>query len=200
MLLSEKIKYLIQQAGYKKPGAFYKELCKIHENEAIDRKTFYNLLRGEGHPYERTLFQIGTLLKVTNTELRQGTDQETQPLAESNDYISKYSYNDKAALYAYHVKAPFLPLKLHLKAGAQTSEDRDSPEAKESVKLVWVIVGKITLVVKYPSGEERHALHNGQLLTFDARNSHYFINNSKNNAIVHIIHSPAENNPLHTSS
>ena len=198
MTLGEKVRKLIQQAGYKKPGAFYKEILKVSVKDAISRKTFYNLLHDRIPPRERTLFQVAILLNTTTMDLRRDTDQEILPaLDEKKVYSGRYSYNDRAHLYGYHVKAPFMPLKLHLKEGGQTPEDRDSPDAKESLKLILIIVGKITVVIKTAEGEERRELHNGQMTTFDARQTHYFINGSKSNSIAYIMHYPAENNGLY---
>lgn len=196
--LGEKIKNLIQQAGYKKPGAFYNAMLATNAQDVMDRKTFYNLLHDRIPPRERTLFQVAILLNTTTSELRRDTNHEIPAtLDEKKVYSGRYSYNDRAHLYGYHVKAPFMPLRLHLKEGGQTPEDRDSPDAKESLKLIWVIVGKITVVIKTTDGEERRELHNGQMTTFDARQTHYFINGSKTNSIAHIIHYPAENNALY---
>ena len=196
--LGEKIKNLIQQAGYKKPGAFYNAMLATNAQDVMDRKTFYNLLHDRIPPRERTLFQVAALLHITTMDLRRDTDQEIPPaLDEKKGYSGRYSYNDQAHLYAYHVKAPFMPLKLHLKEGGQTPEDRDSPDAKESLKLILIIVGKITVVIKTAEGEERRELHNGQMTTFDARQTHYFIIGSKSNSIAYIMHYPAENNGLY---
>jgi mannose-6-phosphate isomerase-like protein (cupin superfamily) len=198
MTIGEKTQTLIKQAGYKKPSVFYKAMRTLYEENTINLKTFYNLLHDRIPPRERTLFQVAALLKITTTELRKGTDQELKPdLDEKKVYSGKHTYNDRAHLYGYHVKAPFMPLKLHLKAGGQTPEDYDSPAAKESQKLVWMIVGKMIVVIKTEAGEERRELHNGQMTSFDARQKHYFINGSKTNSVAHIIHYPAENNALY---
>ena len=198
MTIGKKTQSLIKHAGYKKPSTFYKAMHALHKETTINLKTFYNLLHDRIPPRERTLFQVAVLLKITTTELRKGTDQELKPdLDEKKAYSGKHTYNDRAHLYGYHVKAPFMPLKLHLKAGGQTPEDRDSPDAKESLKLVWMIVGKMIVVIKTEAGEERRELHNGQMTSFDARQAHYFINGSTTNSVAHIIHYPAENNGMY---
>lgn len=201
MTIGEKVRKLVQEAGYKKPGAFYKAMAALHEQETITVRTFYNLLHDRTPPREHTLNQVALVLGIKTSELRMGTDREIKSPPEGEQYIhtSRYSYNPLANLFTYNIKAPFLPLKLILRAGGQTTEEYDSPDAKESIKFVWVIIGKITVVVKGQFGAEKHQLHNGQTFIFDARQPHYFINESKSNSIVHIIHHPAQNNSLHFS-
>lgn len=192
--IGEKIKALIKQAGHNKPGTFYKVIHTLYGKNAIDLKTYYNLLHACS-PREKTLQQISGALKITISDLCSGTDREIRyegPVP-GQPHITAHTFNSKATIFSYQVKAPFLPLRLHLKAGGQTSEEHDSPDTAESVKLVWVIVGKIAVVIKTKAGEERRELHNGQVTTFDARQRHYYINRSKTNSIAHIIHYPSKN-------
>ncbi len=197
ILIGEKIKRTIEEAGYRKPGVFYNQLHALYAEKTINRKTFYNLLNARILPREKTLSQIATLLKTTIPELRKGTDQEIKDLLKKKNYAGEFSYNADAKVYFYDVVAPFLPMKLHLKKGGQTSKEQDPATAPESLKLIWVIVGNITVVIKTKDREERRELHNGQMTSFDARQTHYFINGSKTNSIAHILHYPAENNGLY---
>ncbi len=194
--ITEKLRSLIAEAGYKRPGEFYLKLQSVHGPDVMSRRTFYGLLNDTRYPREETLFQIALALKMTTTELCKGTPLDAPPVDERSLALI-HTYNDKAALYVNQMKSAAMSLKLVLQKGGQTTEENDPKEIERSCKIVYVTVGKITVVIKTQDGELRRELHKGQITSFDARQPHYFINDAKNISVALIVHIPAENSSFY---
>jgi len=78
-----------------------------------------------------------------------------------------------------------------------TDIEQDDPKAKESLKWIIVMKGKINVYITGSNTETKHTLAEGQRFSFDARQPHYFENLSKKISKVLIIHYPAANNIFH---
>ena len=75
-----------------------------------------------------------------------------------------------------------------------TDIEQDDPKATESLKWIIVMKGKINVYITGSGGETKKTLAEGQRLSFDARQPHYFENLSMKISRVLIIHYPAANN------
>jgi hypothetical protein len=75
----------------------------------------------------------------------------------------------------------------------RTDIEQDDPNAKDSLKWVFVMKGKINLIIEINDEETRTTLKAGQNYSFDARHRHCFENLSIRSTKVLIIHCPASN-------
>ena len=90
---------------------------------------------------------------------------------------------------AFPVQCP----KIH-KNRLRTDIEQDDPNAKESLKTVFVSRGKINVVIEANNEEIRKTLSEDEEYSFDARQRHCFENLSVRSTKVIIIHYPATNN------
>ncbi|MBF0485588.1 MAG: helix-turn-helix domain-containing protein [Candidatus Omnitrophica bacterium] len=192
-----KIRRLIKEGGYATIKDFYSRLAGTFEKTAIDRSTLTRLLKNQVVVRERTLNQIAIILGVKTSALREGTTAEVSAISEPEGI---FTYNDKAALKILDRNLPFATTQLILKAGGQTSPEQDRKDAKKSLKWIFVLVGKIDVVIKSPRGEEVKTLHKSQRASFDARQVHYIKNVSQSTSVCLIVHYPADNNVFYSST
>jgi transcriptional regulator with XRE-family HTH domain len=75
-----------------------------------------------------------------------------------------------------------------------TDIEQDDPKAVESLKWIFVMKGRVNVVINPGSAETKQTLPEGQRFSFDARQPHYFENLSKKISRILIIHYPASNN------
>lgn len=189
-LIGQKIRRLIKK-NYKTIKMFYAELMGMFGESSIDRSTLTRLLKNQVVVRERTLNQIAIVLGVKTSFLREGTDVEVTDVAETE---ALFTYNDTATLKILEKNLPFATTQLSLKRNGRTSEEQDSTDCKDSLKWIFVVVGKIELTIKTPQGKETRTLHKSQRTWFDARNLHTIRNLSKSTSVCLIIHYPAKNN------
>jgi hypothetical protein len=64
------------------------------------------------------------------------------------------------------------------------------------VKWVFVLVGKIRIVVGASGEETTTPLHKSQAFAFDARRPHHFENASQNTSLAIVVHYPTTNSGL----
>jgi transcriptional regulator with XRE-family HTH domain len=75
-----------------------------------------------------------------------------------------------------------------------TDIEQDDPKAVESLKWVFVMKGKVNIIINPGKTETKQTLPEGQRFSFDARQPHYFENLSMKISRILIIHYPAANN------
>ncbi len=189
--LGDKIRRLIKEKGYRTIQDFYSELVRTFEQSHIDRSTLTRLLKNKVDVRERTLIQIAIILGVKTSFLREGTNAEVSAIKEPDGI---FTYSEKAATRILDRDLPFITERLRLRPGGRTPELQDPPAAPESCKWVFVLMGRIRVVIKDDNGEKKIVLHRSQKLSFDARRLHYFENVSGNTSLCLIIHYPARNN------
>jgi transcriptional regulator with XRE-family HTH domain len=188
--IGDKIKRTIKEKGFKTIKAFYARLTDIYGRSAINRSTLTRLLKGQVEVRERTLNQIAIILGVKTSFLREGTDAEVSAIDKPEGI---FTYNDKATLKILQKGLPFTAEQLALKVGGRTADLQDSAEAKESLKWIYVLVGKINVVIKEDDSEKIQTLHKSQNTYFDARKLHRIENVSKSTSLCLCIHYPAAN-------
>ncbi len=189
-LLGNKLRKLIK-SQYKTLKEFYEKLVELHGNiDSINRFTLTRILKNKSVISERSLLQISNVLMIGPSALRKGTDQENTIQSEINE---GYKYNDKAQLKILRKDLPFIVKKLNLVKGGKTDSDFDSDDKQESLKWVYILIGKVNVIVKEPGETKKFSLHRGQEVSFDARNPHHIENVSGKNSVCLIIHFPAEN-------
>ena len=194
MKLGDKIRRLIKESRYKNISAFHRELVSIFEDKAVNCRTLSQIINNHARARERTLNQIAIILGMRTSELRAGTESEQ---LEQEETLGAFTYNDKAVLRALENDLPFMPCKLILKRGGQTTEEQDPPEGPRAVKWCTVIMGGVNLFVTGAVGEEKKTFYKGAAFSFDARQRHYFENAYKGTSVLYIIHSPAQNSDLY---
>ena len=195
MTLGEKILQCIHESGHRTLNEFHTELVSVFEDKAITRRTLTRLLNNRVVVREHTLNQVAVILGIKTSTLREGTDAEVQS-ADQTEGI--FTYNEKAVLHSFRKDLPFVPEKLILRSGGRTSEEQDRPDAKESLKWFFVIMGRVNLVTRGPLGEEKRAFHKGEQFVFDARQLHYFESTFKRPSVVLIVHYPAQNSDFYS--
>ena len=186
--VGEKIRQLIEAKGYKTVKDFYSKLTGIYGKSSINRSTLTRLLKDQVIVRERTLNQIAIILGVKTSFLREGTNAEVSAI---KDPESIFTYNDKASSRILKRKMPFAVEQVTLKPGGRTADLQASPEAQGSLKWIFVLVGKINVVIKATAGEETRPLHKSQDTHFDAQQLHHIENASKNTSICLSIHYPS---------
>ena len=75
-----------------------------------------------------------------------------------------------------------------------SDEEQDDQRATESLKWIFIMKGKVNVIIKGANGETKHMLTEGQGFSFDARQKHYFENLFIKTSKILIIHYPAANN------
>jgi hypothetical protein len=195
MTLGEKILNSIHERGYRTLNEFHAEAVSVFEDKAITRRTLTRLINNRVVVRERTLNQVAVILGIKTSTLREGTDAEIQG---AEQMVGIFTYNEKAVLHSFRKTLPFIPEKLILRQGGRTSEEQDRPDAKESLKWFFVIMGRVNLVIKTPFGEEKRSFHKGEEFVFDARQLHYFESAFKRPSVVLIIHYPAQNSDFYS--
>ncbi len=169
---------------------FYDKLVELNGDTAINRFSLTRILKNRVIVRERSLLQIAHVLLVRTSSLREGTDQEKSPIIQEE---AGYKYNDKAKLKILENKLPFVIKQLTLKKGGRTDIEQDAKDKKESLKWIYILIGKVKVVVKGPSGLTKKVLHKRQRMSFDGRLPHHFENLSGRTSMCLIIHYPAEN-------
>ncbi|NTV29545.1 MAG: helix-turn-helix transcriptional regulator [Candidatus Omnitrophica bacterium] len=192
--VGEKIRRLIREKGYKSLKDFYDELVQTFEQSHIDRSTLTRLLKNKVVVRERTLIQIALILGVKTSFLREGTDAEVSAIKAPE---TVFTYNEKAAARILDRNLPFVTEQLTLRAGGRTSDLQDPPQAAESLKWIFVLIGKVRVVIKDGDVEEKKTLHRSQRLALDARQVHYFENAARSTTLCLIVHYPAANNTFY---
>jgi hypothetical protein len=187
--VGQKIRQLIQEKGYRTVKDFYSKLTGIYGKSSINRSTLTRLLKDQVIVRERTLNQIAIILGVKTSFLREGTTAEVSAI---KDPESIFTYNNKASSRILKRYLPFGVEQITLKNGGRTADLQDDPEAKRSLKWIFVLVGKINVVIKGPTGEEIRSLHKSQDTHFDAQQLHYIENASKSTSICLSIHYPSK--------
>jgi len=186
--VGQKIRQLIQEKGYKTVKDFYSKLTEIYGKTSINRSTLTRLLKDQVIVRERTLNQIAIILGVKTSFLREGTTAEVSAI---KDPESIFTYNDKASSRILKRNLPFSVEQITLRSGGRTADLQDSPEAKGSLKWIFVLVGRINVFIKGTAGEERRPLHKSQDTHFDAQQLHHIENASKSTSICLAIHYPS---------
>jgi len=186
--VGQKIRQLIQEKGYKTVKDFYSKLTAIYGKSSINRSTLTRLLKNQVIVRERTLNQIAIILGVKTSFLREGTNAEVSAI---KDPESIFTYNDKASSRILRRNLPFNVEQITLKSGGRTADLQDSPEAPRSLKWIFVLVGKINVVLKGTAGIEIRPLHKSQDTCFDAQQLHHIENASKSTSICLSIHYPS---------
>ncbi len=185
-----KIRRVIKETGFKTMKSFYERLTEIYGKSAINRSTLTRLLKGQVEARERTLNQIAIILDVKTSFLREGTDAEVSASVKPEGI---FTYNNKAALKILHKNLPFVPEQLTLKIGGRTADLQDSADAQESLKWIYVLVGRVNVVITGYEGTTTQTLHKSQNFYFDARQKHYFENASQSTSLCLCLHYPAVN-------
>ncbi len=75
----------------------------------------------------------------------------------------------------------------------RTDMEQDDPNAKDSLKWVFVMKGRLNLIIEINKEETKKLLKAGQNYSFDARHRHCFENLSIRSTKALIIHCPASN-------
>lgn len=189
--IGSKIKRLIKAAGFEKPKDFHKKILELNGTQAFRRFTLTRILNNKAMPIEKSVLQIANALLMTSTALREGTNAEIHTKL-SQDV--SYSYAGGSFLRLIEKNSYFVAKILTLKKLDTTDWEQDDPATKKSLKWIFVLIGKINIVIKGPNGEIKNTLLPRQAYSFDARQSHRIQNLSKRTSQVQIIHCPAENN------
>jgi len=195
--IGKKIRRMIRDKGFRTVKDFYQVLSSTFEQTAINRSTLTRILKDRVEVRERSLNQIALILGVRTSALREGTNAEVSAMAQPERV---FTYNDKAAARVLETGLPFMALRLTLKKAGRTAPEQDSSECTQSVKWVYILVGKIKVIVEGADGERTTTLHKSQAWSFDARRRHHFENASANTSLGLIIHHPARNNRLFTNA
>jgi hypothetical protein len=195
MTLGEKILQNIHERGYRTLNEFHAELVSVFEDKAITRRTLTRLVNNRVLVREHTLNQVAVILGIKTSTLREGTDAEVK---DAEQMTGIFTYNEKAVLHSFRKSLPFVPEKLVLRSGGRTSEEQDRPDARESLKWFFVIMGRVNLVTKGPLGEEKRSFHKGEEFVFDARQLHCFESAFKRPSVIIIIHYPAQNSDFYS--
>jgi hypothetical protein len=191
--IGKKIRGLIRNKGYRTIKDFYKDLSGTFAHSAINRSTLTRTLKDQVEVRERTLNQLALILGVKTSSLREGTNAQVDAAVPSERV---FTYNEGASLKILDKELPFVTGQLMLKKNGRTTEEQDNGNETESLKWVFVLVGKIKAVVQGPDGSRIVTLHKSQKFSFDARQRHHFENASANTSLALIIHYPAANNRL----
>ena len=186
--IGQKIRILIQKEGYRTVKSFYLKLKSIYGKSSINRSTLTRLLKDQVIVRERTLNQIAIILGVKTSFLREGTNAEVSAI---KDPESIFTYNNKASSRILKRDLPFTVEQVTLRSGGRTADLQDNPEAKESLKWIFVLVGKINVVIKSTAGEEIRTLHKTQDTHFNSQQLHYIENTSKSTSICLSIRYPS---------
>ena len=195
--IGSKIRQLIKDNGYKTVKDFYLKLKEIYGKSCINRSTLTRLLKDQVEVRERTLNQIAIILNVKTSSLREGTNAE---ISADTSTTTSFRFNDKASLRILKKGLPFGVEQLSLKTEGRTADMQDDINAKESLKWIYILVGKINVVIKKDDGWDIIALHKSQSMDFDARKLHYIANASKSTSMCLITHYPAENSSFYITS
>ena len=186
--VGQKIRQLIKEKGYYTVKNFYSRLIAVYGKRSINRSTLTRLLKDQVIVRERTLNQIAIILGVKTSFLREGTDAEVSAI---KDPESIFTYNEKASSRILKRDLPFTVEQVTLKASGRTADMQDSPHAKGSLKWIFVLVGKVNVIIEGNNRKDVRPLHKSQDTHFDAQLLHRIENASKSTSICLSIHYPS---------
>jgi quercetin dioxygenase-like cupin family protein len=90
-------------------------------------------------------------------------------------------------------------MRLKLMGNSRTNQEQDPLTSSASVKDIYVLVGKMSVIIRKAEKESRINLKKGQSFSFDARQPHYFENTSDRMNETLIVHAPVKNSVFFAS-
>lgn len=191
MKLHEKIRQIRQNKG-QNLVELHAEIKKLFGKNAITYRALQMIQAGHSHGWQSSIHQICMGLGVTLQELKQGTEDEENPIFDpvrGRTPKGRYNYNENAHIdMLTDSQLEFLCLEMTLQPNAKTPVEKDSDLTGKIKfkKWIYVTMGALTCITE----NKKHILNKGDSITIDSTLQHYFENESSHKTRCIILQIP----------
>lgn len=183
MKLGDKIKKLREEHGLTLKGMERIIKNNFPDNQALTMQGINKIEHNLVNPKTSTLLKICQVFDISYLELIKDTDYNQNAIIRKKDRQDSFIYNSKAKADIFtSLNYPFKFTEVTLLPLSQTSIEQSPLDGKEHNKLIYVISGKVKIIL--PDREIN--IGRGDVLKFNPTIKHYYKNISKAKLVVFV--------------